>query len=329
MRSLRQVAWLGALLVVGLFFTQLGAEAAYPAKAVDFIAPSSPGGGWDATCRLAAKVLKESGLVAQPIVVTNKVGGTGMVAMTDIVRNRRKDDHVVLAFSAVLTTQMAANLNPFRWKDITPIASLFVDYGAIAVKKDSKYGSLKELLDDWKKNPGSITFAGSSGPGALDHMRVAMLASAVGIPVAQARYVAFPGGGDALNALLGGHVVAFVGEAGEIAGQVEAGAVRALVSLADQKLPGPFAKVPMSKELGLNVVSPNWRGFYGPPEMSKEAVRYWEETFGKMLKTAGWKQVLEQQSWVEYFRTGDTLRQFLDDEFAMYSKLAKELGVAK
>lgn len=329
MRVLRKVVWIGGLLVLGLFLAQVGAEAAYPSKPIDFIAPSSPGGGWDATCRLSAKVLKESGLVTQPIVVTNKVGGTGMVAMTDIVRNRRKDDHVVLAFSAVLTTQMAANLNPYRWKDITPIASLFVDYGAIAVKKDSKYGSLKDLLDDWKKNPGAITFAGSSGPGALDHMRVAMLANAAGIPVTQARYVAFPGGGDALNALLGGHIVAFVGEAGEIAGQVEAGTVRALVALADQKLPGSFANVPISKELGLNVVSPNWRGFYGPPEMSKEAVRYWEETFGKMLQTPAWKQVLQQQSWVDYYQTGDALRKFLDDEFAMYSKLAKELGVVK
>ena len=329
MRALRKVVWIGGLLVLGLFLAQIGAEAAYPAKAIDFIAPSSPGGGWDATCRLSAKVLKESGLVTQPIVVTNKVGGTGMVAMTDIVRNRRKDDHVVLAFSAVLTTQMAANLNPYRWKDITPIASLFVDYGAFAVKKDSKYASLKDLLDDWKKNPGAISFAGSSGPGALDHMRVAMLASAVGIPVNQARYVAMASGGDALNALLGGHVTAFVGEAGEIAGQVEAGAVRALVALADQKLPGAFAKVPISKELGLNVVSPNWRGFYGPPEMSKDVVRFWEETFEKMLKTPAWKKVLEQQSWVDYFQTGEKLRTFLDDEFAMYSKLAKELGVAK
>ena len=329
MRALRRVFWVAGLLLFGLLLAQVGAEAAYPDKAVDFVAPASPGGGWDLTCRLSAKVLKEAGLVTQPIVVSNKVGGFGMVAMTDIVRNRRKDDNVLLAFSAVLTTQMASNNNPYRWKDITPIVSLFVDYGAFAVRKDSKYATLKDLLDDWKTNPGVLTFAGSSGPGGMDHMRVAMLARAVGIPAKAVRYVAFPSGGDALSAILGGHTTAFVGEAGEIAAQVDAGAVRALVALSDQKLPGAFAKVPMAKEVGLDVVSPNWRGFYGPPEMSKDVVRYWEETFAKMVKTPSWQQVLQQQSWVEYLRSGDKLRKFLDDEFGMYEKLAKDLELVK
>jgi putative tricarboxylic transport membrane protein len=329
MQARRHVFRLMGVLVFGIVMMEVGAEAAYPDKAVDFIAPASPGGGWDLTCRLAAKVLKESGLITQPIVVSNKTGGFGMVAMTDIVRNRRKDNNVLLAFSAVLTTQMASNNNPYRWKDITPIASLFVDYGAFAVRKDSKYATLKDLLEDWKQNPGVLTFAGSSGPGGMDHMRVAMLAKAIGVPVKGVRYVAFPSGGEALSALLGGHTTAFVGEAGEIASQVESGAVRALVALADQKLPGPFAKVPMAKELGLEVVSPNWRGFYGPPEMTKDVVRFWEETFGKMVKTAGWKQVLDQQSWVEYFQTGEKLKKFLDDELAMYERLAKELELVK
>ena len=329
MGACRKVAWIGGILLLGILVAQSGAEAAYPDKPVDIIAPASPGGGWDLTSRMTAKVLKESGLVTQPLVVSNKVGGFGMVAMTDIVRNRRKDNYVLLAFSAVLTTQMATNNNPYRWKDITPIASLFVDYGAFAVRKESKYATLKDLLEDWKKNPGVLTFAGSSGPGGMDHMRVAMLAKAAGIPVKAVRYVAFPSGGDALSALLGGHTTAFVGEAGEIAGQVEAGTVRALVALSDQKLPGAFAKVPISKELSLDVVSPNWRGFYGPPEMSKDVVHFWEETFARMIKTPAWKQVLEQQAWVDYFQTGEKFQTFLNNELSMYEKLAKELELVK
>ena len=323
-----RAAW-GVVLFVGVLAAGVGAEAAYPEKAIDMIAPASPGGGWDLTCRMSAKVLKETGLVTQPIVVSNKTGGFGMVAMTDIVRNRRKDNHAILAFSAVLTTQMASNNNPYRWKDITPIASLFVDYGTIAVRKDSKYGSMKDLTEDWQKNPGVLTFAGSSGPGGMDHMRVAMLAKALGIPVKGVRYVAFPSGGDALSAVLGGHTTAFVGEAGEIAGQVDAGNMRPLTLLADQKLPGGFARVPLAKEVGLDVNSPNWRGFYGPPEMSKDAVKYWEETLGKMAQTPAWKQVLAQQAWVPYFQTGEKFLKFLDDELAMYEKLAKELELVK
>jgi putative tricarboxylic transport membrane protein len=143
------------------------------------------------------------------------------------------------------------------------------------------------------------------------------------------RYVAFPSGGDALSAVLGGHTTAFVGEAGEIAGQVDAGNMRPLTLLADQKLPGGFARVPLAKEVGLDVNSPNWRGFYGPPEMGKDAVKYWEETLGKMAQTPAWKQVLAQQAWVPYFQTGEKFLKFLDDELAMYEKLARELELVK
>jgi putative tricarboxylic transport membrane protein len=323
----QRLAW--TCLVLAAVLAAAGVEAAYPEKAVDVIAPASPGGGWDLTARMTAKVLKEAGLVTQPLVVSNKTGGFGMVAMTDIVRNRRKDNHVILAFSAVLTTQMASNNNPYRWKDITPIASLFVDYGAIAVRKDSKYGSMQDLTEDWKKNPNVLTFAGSSGPGGMDHMRVAMLAKVLGIPVKGVRYVAFPSGGEALSAVLGGHTTAFVGEAGEIAGQVQAGNMRALALLADQKLGGGFANVPLAREVGLAVNSPNWRGFYGPPEMSKDVAKYWEETLNKMVQTPAWKQVLEQQAWVPYYQSGEKFLKFLDDEMAMYERLARELELVK
>lgn len=327
----RDTGWicLGICLALSFLWLQMPASAAYPEKPVEFIAPANPGGGWDLTCRMSAKVLKEAGLVAQPITVVNKPGGFGVVVMTDIVRNRRADQHVLIAFSAVLTTQMAIKKNPFTYGDVTPVAALFVDYGVISVKKDSKYGSFQDLLDDWKKNPGVLTFAGSSPPGGLDHMRVAMLAKAAGIPVDKVRYVAFQGGADALAALLGGHTTAFVGEAGEIAGHEESGTIRSLALLADRKLGGIFEKVPLAKDMGLNVVSPNWRGFYAPPEVKPEVLKYWEETLGKMVQSKQWKEVLEKQAWVDFFLTGEKLKKFLAEELASYQALAEQLGLVQ
>jgi putative tricarboxylic transport membrane protein len=319
----------GLSLVAGLFLFNDASYAEYPDKPVEFIAPANPGGGWDLTCRMSAQVLKEAGLVTQPIVVVNKPGGFGVVAMTDITRNRAKDQNVLVAFSAVLTTQMAIKKNPFTYKDVTPVATLFVDYGAIAVRKDSKYASFKDLVEDWKKQPGGISFAGSSPPGGLDHIRIAMMAKKLGLPLKELRYVAFQGGADALAALLGGHVTAFVGEAGEIAGHAESGTIRPLAILSDRKLTGIFEKVPMAKEFGVDVVSPNWRGFYAAPEMKKENLKYWEETLGKMVKTKQWADVLEKQAWVDLFLTGDKLNKFLDEELTMYQSLAKELGLVQ
>ena len=321
--------FVGLLMSIGLLLPGSGAEAAYPDKALEFIAPANPGGGWDMTCRLSAKVLNETGLVKNPIAVINKPGGFGVVAMTDIIRNRSKDQNVLVAFSAVLSTQMAIQKNPYTYKDITPVAALFVDYGTIAVRKDSPYATMKDLIESWKKNPGVLTFAGSSPPGGLDHIRMAMLAKAIGIPAKNILYVAFQSGGDALSALMGGHVTAFVGEAGEIAGFAESGAVRPLTVLGDRKLTGIFEKIPLAKDLGLDVSSPNWRGFYAAPGMSKEPLRYWEDTFGKMVKTKEWNDVLKKQAWVDFLLTGEKLRNFLAKEITMYQGLAKELGLVK
>jgi putative tricarboxylic transport membrane protein len=278
---------------------------------------------------MSAKVLKETGLIKQPMVVVNRPGGFGVVVMNDLLRNRRKDPYTLIAFSAVLTGQMAAKKNPYTYKDITPIAALFVDYGLIAVKKDFKLGTFKDFIDEWKKNPGAISFAGSSAPGGLDHMRVAMLAKAIGVPVKDIKYVAFAGGGEALSSLLGGHTTAFVGEAGEIAGHIESGTIKPLALLADQKLKGIFEKVPLARDFGINVVSPNWRGFYAPPEVDPKVAKFWEEILANMVKTKAWQDVLEKQAWVDYFQTGEKLRKFLNDELSMYEKLAKELGLVQ
>jgi putative tricarboxylic transport membrane protein len=329
MRLYGRLVLAGLVLVAGVLLFNAAVHAAYPDKAIEFIAPANPGGGWDLTCRLSAQVLKEDGLVAQPIVVVNKPGGFGVVAMTDITRNRAKDQNVLVAFSAVLTSQMAIKKNPFTYKDVTPVATLFVDYGAIAVKKDSKYASFKDLIEDWKKHPEAISFAGSSPPGGLDHMRIAMMAKALGLPLKDLRYVAFQGGADALAALLGGHVTAFVGEAGEIAGHAESGTIRPLAILSDRKLTGIFENVPMAKEFGVNVSSANWRGFYAAPGITKENLKFWEDTFGKMVKTKPWAEVLQKQAWVDLFLTGDKLKKFLDDELTMYQNLAKELGLVQ
>jgi putative tricarboxylic transport membrane protein len=327
MKKLALWVWV-SLLLSGLT-GGISLAASYPDKAMEFIAPASPGGGWDLTCRSSAKVLQETKMVPVPITVFNKPGGLGAVVFNDIVRNRRTDDYVLIAFSSVLTSQLALRNIKATYKDITPIASLVVDYGVLAVKKDSPYKDLKSILSAMKQNPASVSWAGSSAPGGLDHFKLCLLAQSYGIAPKDVRYVAFQGGAEALASLLGGHVAGFVGDAGEIAAHSEAGTVLPLVILSSQRLGGIYRNVPTAKELGLDVVSGNWRGFYGPPEMSKEARAYWEKTLGLMVKEPGWKKVMEQNAWLELFQTGETLRAFIDKELANQDKILRDLGIIK
>ncbi|MEW6267588.1 MAG: tripartite tricarboxylate transporter substrate-binding protein [Thermodesulfobacteriota bacterium] len=316
------------IICFGLALT--GATAlAFPTKPVELIAPANPGGGWDLTCRSSAKVLQEEKIVPVSVTVANKPGGFGATVWNDIVRNRRTDDHLLVAFSSVLTTQLALKNIKGTYKDITPIASLFVDYGVIAVKKDSPHKTLKDLLSAMKQDPLKVSVAGSSPPGALDHIKLCLLAQTFGVKTKDVRYVAFQGGADALAQLLGGHVTAFVGDAGEIAAHSEAGTVTPLATLSPQRLHGIYKNVPTAKEAGVDVVSGNWRGFYGPPEMPKAAVAYWEQALGKMVKTEGWKKVLQQNAWIELYLAGSKLEGMLAKELADYEKILNELGLIK
>ncbi len=319
----------GILVIILVLGGGLVLAASYPSKALEFIAPANPGGGWDLTCRSSAKVLQEAKIVPVPITVINKPGGFGAVVWNDIVRNRRTDDHTLVAFSSVLTTQLALKNIKGTYKDITPIASLFVDYGVIAVKKGSPYKTLKDLLAAIKQNPAQISAAGSSAPGGLDHLKLCLMAQAFGIVPKDIRYVAFDGGADALAALLGGHVAAFLGDAGEIASHSEAGTVLVLATLSPQRLHGIYKNTPTAKEMGVDVISGNWRGFYGPPEMPKPAVAYWEQALGKMVQEAGWKQILAQNAWIDLYQTGDKLQGWLTKELADYEKILTGLGMVK
>ncbi|MBI4735158.1 MAG: hypothetical protein HY766_03715 [candidate division NC10 bacterium] len=139
----------------------------------------------------------------------------------------------------------------------------------------------------------------------------------------------FQGGGEALASLLGGHTVAAAPDISEIAGQVEAGQIRILAVLSDQRLGGVFKDAPTAKEQGVNTNYILWRGFYAAPGLTKEQADYWRETLGKMVKTASWKKLAADSGWFDLFMAGEGFNKFLDEDLTFASTLLKELGLVK
>ena len=98
---------------------------------------------------------------------------------------------------------------------------------------NSPHKTMDDLVKAFKANPGAVSWGGGSA-GGTDHILVGMIAKAVGVDVAKINYVPFKGGGDAIAAIVGGHVTAGVSGLGEFAEQIKAGRMRALaVSAAD------------------------------------------------------------------------------------------------
>jgi putative tricarboxylic transport membrane protein len=291
---------------------------------VEFIAPSGAGGGWDAICRFSALVLGRTGLVTQPIYVVNMPGGGGTVGLNYVVTKREGDAHLLIAASNSTSFRMAMKVTPHTYDDITPIAQIAAEYGAYVVLVDSPYQTLGDVVNALKADPGSVSVAGGSAPGSMDHIKVALLGKAIGIDPLDMAYVPFQGGGEALAALLGGHVDMASLDVSEIEGQLEAGKVRVLAVQSEDRLSG-FPDLPTAVEQGVDVVFVVWRGLYMPAGLPEGAVEFWTDALQQMVASPQWAEYIPK-AWEPVTRFGDEFVSYVDQELEDYKILLAELG---
>ncbi len=301
----------------------------YPSGAVDFIAPSSPGRGWDLTARTVARVLGEEKLVAVPITVSNLPGGNGAVAMSNIITRRRSDTHVMAVMGSALTGTLARKVVPYTFHNVTPIATITGDYYIIAVRRESSFNTLRTLVEVLRRDPSLITFGGSLPPGSFNHLAVALLARQEGIDPTRIRYVAFGDAPSAVTSVLGGSPTVLVTSASDALADIEAGRIRGLAVLAPERLGGGLRGIPTAREQGIDDVFVNWRGFYMPPEAPPDVVKFWEHALGRMIKSKPWRRIVEERHWAPFVLTGDPLRKFLDQDLAQTQKVLQDLGLLR
>lgn len=176
-------------------------------KRPECIAPASPGGGFDLTCKLAQSALVNEKLLSKPMRVTYMPGGVGAVAYNAVVAQRPADGGTLVAWSSGSLLNLAqGKFGRFDESAVRWLAAVGTSYGAIAVKADSPYKTLDDLVKALKKDPGSVVIGSGGTVGSQDWMQTALIAKAAGINPRELRYVALEGGGEIATALLGGHI---------------------------------------------------------------------------------------------------------------------------
>jgi putative tricarboxylic transport membrane protein len=144
---------------------------------------------------------------------------------------------------------------------------------------------------------------------------------------AQWAYISFPGGGERISALLGGHVNMMVIEPQEAGEHIRAGNMRVLAQVAEKRLPS-FPNVPLMKEAGFDIpVVPQVRGVVAPPGIPKENLEYWEDVFRKFTRTAAWKKYLEDNQFEDGYQNSTELSKFFDIFNAQMSEILKDAGI--
>jgi len=198
-----------------------------------------------------------------------------------------------------------------------------VEPAVVAVKSDAPYKSLKDFIEAAKASPGSLKQSGGS-IGSRDWVMRQLLMKHTG---ANWVFISFPGGGERIAALLGGHVNMMVIEPQEAGEHLRAGTMRFLAQVSEKRL-APFPAVPTLKEAGFNV--PAYaviRGVAGPPEMPPDAVAFWEELFTRLAQTPSWKKYLEDNLFEDGFQKGAELAKFMGEFPEQIRGILREAGV--
>lgn len=305
---------------------QAGGGEIQPPQSLRLLVPAAPGGGWDQTARLMQKVFQEEGIIPGSIEVKNVGGAGGTIGLAELVNKEKGKGDILMTMGLVMVGAIETNHSQVTLADATPIARLTAEYEVIVVPKDSPYKTLQDLIEAFKKDPGSIAWGGGSA-GGTDHMLVGLIAQAVGVDPSKINYVPFAGGGEALAAILGGHVTAGVSGYGEFAAQIEAGELRALAISAPERVGG--IDVPTLKEQGVDVELLNWRGVMAPPGISEEQRAALLEAVERLHASEAWQKALEENQWDDVYLAGDDFAAFLEEEVQRVRNVLKDIGLVQ
>ena len=301
LKSLAALAAAGAL--------PLSARAAANVK---MMIPANPGGGWDATGRALGKALQDAG-VASAVTYENKGGAAGAIGLAQFVNAAKGDGNAMMVMGAVMLGGIITGKPPVSVTQATPLARLPSEYNVFVVPENSPLKSMKDVVEQMKKDPGSVKWGGGSR-GSTEHIAAAMLAREVGVDAAKINYVPFRGGGEAVAAILGGNVT--VGGSGysEFQQYIESGKMRPIAVTSAARLKG--IDIPTMKEQGYNVEIGNWRGVYGAPGISAEQRKALVEMIVKATRSKAWAEALVKNNWTPALMVGKEFEDFVDHEFA-------------
>ena len=290
----------------------------FPNKPIRIVTWSSVGGGGDVLARQLQGPLSEAAGVA--VNVVNKPGGSGAVAM-EYLSSQTADGYTVLVGTASGVITPHTTGSNFSLADFKGVIRIQMDPEVLMVRSDSPWNDVSDVIADAKANAGSVKWGGAF-LGSLDSVLAYQIAAA---SETEFSYVPFEGGGDAMIALLGGHVPVLIGSPSEVAAQVEAGKIR-LIAVATPERLESLPDLPTLRDGGLDLTAVLWRGVVAPKDTPDAIV----ETLHGFLKEAS-----QSDSFLKYMTDGKILDgyqsaadydQSIQAEFSTYGEIVAKMG---
>lgn len=319
------MAWILALLLAPMAAL---AQTWKPEKPVEIVVGTSPGGPQDRTARLIQRILQEHKLAPVPVNIVNKAGAGGAIGLT-YVSQHPGDAHYLMLNSITLFTNHITGRSALAYTDFTPIAVLGVEYVGVAVRAESPLKTGRDLVDRLKKDPGALSVSIGTTFGNATHVSFAVAMKSAGVDIRKLRTVVFNSGGDAMTALLGGHVDAMASAPSTLVQQIKAGKVRVLAIGAPRRLGGDLSGIPTWKELGIDASFELWRGLAGPKGLTPGQIQFWDDALGRLVQTDEWKSDLARYLMENVYRNSADTARYWKAEHEEVKSVLTDLGLAK
>jgi putative tricarboxylic transport membrane protein len=327
----KRLASILSLSTLALAVAPLAAQAAdawQPRRPIQIVVPSAPGGGLDLVGRTLQSVIQENNLSSKPVTVVNRPGGGGTVGIAYVNSHPAEGEYVTVQALPLITNQVTG-LSTLGIADVTPLAVFVTEQVIFSVKADGPIQDGRGLVAALKKDPKSVSMAVSSSPGGQSHVAAALVVKAAGVDPSKLKLVFFDSGGEAITALMGGHVTAAASPAGVVLGPAQAGRIKLIGVPSANREPGDLAKVPTWKEQGVDADVSTWRVLVGPKNMTPEQIAWWDNVLAKATASPQWAAAVKRNLWTADYKNSTQTKAFLTSENTRLSALLKQLGLAK
>jgi tripartite-type tricarboxylate transporter receptor subunit TctC len=318
----------GALICATLAFgatlpTLARADAAWPDKPITMIVPFPPGGVADTVARPVAEALGRE--LKQSVIIENKSGAGGAVGMGQAARAPADGYTILMTLSSISILPEADKLlgrkPAYQLDQFKPIARFTADPTVFVVRADAPWHTLKEFLDDARKNPGRYNY-GSSGNYGTMHVPMEMLKAAAGFRMT---HIPFTGAGPAIVALLGGQVDAISSGPASVVQQIKAGKLRALAHWGDRPL-AALPGVPSLKELGYPAQFAQWSALFVPAATPPEIVQRLRAAAQKAAADPTVQQTIARAGSPIDYLDAPAFQTYWDADAATMTKAVRRIG---
>ncbi len=309
-----------ALLILAL--PGMAQAQSWPERPLRLLVPFAPGGVTDSIGRLSAEFL--GARLGQPVVVENRTGAGGAIAVEAAARSR-PDGYTLLTASASQMVMLPALTRvPYdAARDFAPISIIGANPQVLAVSARIGVNTLPEFIAHLRANPGRVNYS-SGGNGSSNHLAMALLLHRAGV---SAEHVPYRGGAPAMQALLAGDVAAYFGNPSDIIPHQGGAAIR-VIAVAGAERMAALPGVPTVAEQGFpDFRAETWNGIAAPAGTPEAAITRMAEILGTACADAAFRAALERMGTVPVCSTPAQFRAAMERDGPQWAELVRVAGL--